>query len=298
MSALTKRECIQDEDNELRKGPWTHEEDNILIHYIACHDEGHWNLLARCSGLKRTGKSCRLRWLNYLKPDVKRGRLSHEEQLLILELHSKWGNRWSRIAQHFPGRTDNDIKNYWRTRVQKHARQLNVDANSSRFRDAIRCIWMPTLLQKMESCSSIIPLESTPTPSNQASQASSPESHSTIEQNTLNNSHCFENSHSEDCSLSISSDPMELNQVLEISEFSTSPHAFGNIFYNPSIMDDYTERNLDMEALNLTSISVPDFNYPFHDCSSMTESNWVDVVDSLWNIDELRHVSQLQGAKV
>ncbi|KAJ3694422.1 hypothetical protein LUZ60_009902 [Juncus effusus] len=140
-----------EEEIELRRGPWTLEEDNLLINYIACHGEGRWNLLARCSGLKRTGKSCRLRWLNYLKPDIKRGNLSPEEQFLILELHSKWGNRWSRIAQHLPGRTDNEIKNYWRTRVQKQARQLKVDANSSMFRDAVRCYWMPRLLEKIGS---------------------------------------------------------------------------------------------------------------------------------------------------
>ncbi|CAO2174457.1 unnamed protein product [Urochloa humidicola] len=139
----------EEEMMELRRGPWTLEEDNLLMNYIACHGEGRWNLLARCSGLKRTGKSCRLRWLNYLKPDIKRGNLTPEEQLLILELHSKWGNRWSRIAQHLPGRTDNEIKNYWRTRVQKQARQLRVDANSAVFRDAVRCYWMPRLLEKM-----------------------------------------------------------------------------------------------------------------------------------------------------
>ncbi|XP_009403971.2 transcription factor MYB78 isoform X1 [Musa acuminata AAA Group] len=140
------------EDMELlNRGPWAVEEDKLLTHYIACHGEGRWNLLARCSGLRRTGKSCRLRWLNYLKPDVRRGNLTPEEQLLILELHSKWGNRWSRIAQQLPGRTDNEIKNYWRTRVQKQARQLKVDANSSKFRDAVRCYWMPRLLQKFGS---------------------------------------------------------------------------------------------------------------------------------------------------
>ena len=45
------------------------------------------------AGLKRTGKSCRLRWLNYLRPDVKRGNFTADEQLLILDLHSRWGNR-------------------------------------------------------------------------------------------------------------------------------------------------------------------------------------------------------------
>ncbi|XP_050374441.1 transcription factor MYB62 [Argentina anserina] len=145
----------KDEENELRKGPWTLDEDTLLIHYIANHGEGHWNALAKCAGLKRTGKSCRLRWLNYLKPDIKRGNLTPQEQLMILELHSKWGNRWSKIAQHLPGRTDNEIKNYWRTRVQKHARQLNIESNSQRFIDAIRCFWMPTLRHKIEQTSSL-----------------------------------------------------------------------------------------------------------------------------------------------
>ncbi|KAJ1282804.1 hypothetical protein BS78_03G079800 [Paspalum vaginatum] len=153
MAAVTSSKH-EEEAMELRRGPWTLEEDNLLMNYIACHGEGRWNLLARCSGLKRTGKSCRLRWLNYLKPDIKRGNLTPEEQLLILELHSKWGNRWSRIAQHLPGRTDNEIKNYWRTRVQKQARQLRVDANSAVFRDAVRCYWMPRLLEKMAATSS------------------------------------------------------------------------------------------------------------------------------------------------
>ncbi|XP_074587002.1 transcription factor MYB78-like [Curcuma longa] len=147
-SKSSSSSSIQCQEMELRRGPWTLEEDTLLIHYIACHGEGRWNLLARSSGLKRTGKSCRLRWLNYLKPDIKRGNLSPEEQLLIIELHSKWGNRWSRIAQYLPGRTDNEIKNYWRTRVQKQAKQLRVDANSSVFRDAVRCYWMPRLLEK------------------------------------------------------------------------------------------------------------------------------------------------------
>ncbi|XP_043691517.1 transcription factor MYB62-like [Telopea speciosissima] len=128
-----------EDDTELRRGPWTLEEDTLLIHYITHHGEGRWNLLARCSGLKKTGKSCRLRWLNYLKPDVKRGKLTPEEQLVILELHSKWGNRWSKNAQHLPGRTDNEIKNYLRTSVQKQARHLKIDENSTRFRDAISC---------------------------------------------------------------------------------------------------------------------------------------------------------------
>jgi len=103
------------------------------------------------AGLKRTGKSCRLRWLNYLRPDVRRGNITAAEQLLILELHSRWGNRWSKIAQHLPGRTDNEIKNYWRTRVQKHAKQLRCDVNSRQFRDVVRHVWMPRLAERVQA---------------------------------------------------------------------------------------------------------------------------------------------------
>ncbi|GMH28588.1 hypothetical protein Nepgr_030431 [Nepenthes gracilis] len=136
---------------ELRRGPWTVEEDLTLMNYITTHGEGRWNSLARCAGLKRTGKSCRLRWLNYLRPDVRRGNITLEEQLLILELHSRWGNRWSKIAQYLPGRTDNEIKNYWRTRVQKHAKQLKCDVNSKQFKDTMRYLWMPRLVERIQA---------------------------------------------------------------------------------------------------------------------------------------------------
>ncbi|XP_023540324.1 transcription factor MYB78-like [Cucurbita pepo subsp. pepo] len=140
-----------DDDGDLRRGPWTVEEDIALINYIANHGDGRWNLLARCAGLKRTGKSCRLRWLNYLRPDVRRGNITLEEQLLILDLHSRWGNRWSKIAQHLPGRTDNEIKNYWRTRVQKHAKQLKCDVNSKQFKDTMRYLWIPRLVERIQA---------------------------------------------------------------------------------------------------------------------------------------------------
>ncbi|MQM18048.1 hypothetical protein Taro_051032 [Colocasia esculenta] len=139
------------EDDNLRKGPWTADEDLVLVNYISLHGEGRWNSLARAAGLKRSGKSCRLRWLNYLRPDVRRGNITPQEQILILQLHARWGNRWSKIAQQLPGRTDNEIKNYWRTRVQKHAKKLKCDVNSQQFKDAVQCLWIPLLLEKIHA---------------------------------------------------------------------------------------------------------------------------------------------------
>ncbi|KMZ71452.1 myb domain protein 62 [Zostera marina] len=137
------------DDEYLRRGSWSVEEDRILVDYISSNGEGRWNTLAICSGLKRTGKSCRLRWLNYLRPDIRRGNITPEEEILILQLHSRWGNRWSKIAEDLPGRTDNEIKNYWRTRVQKYARIFNCQVNSKKFRDLLQNIWIPCLLQRI-----------------------------------------------------------------------------------------------------------------------------------------------------
>ncbi|XP_004251308.1 transcription factor MYB48 [Solanum lycopersicum] len=115
----------------MRRGPWTEEEDVQLLFYVKLFGDRRWDFLAKVSGLKRTGKSCRLRWVNYLNPDLKHGKMTPQEERLVLELHSKWGNRWSRIARKIPGRTDNEIKNYWRTHMRKKAQEQRKKSSVS-----------------------------------------------------------------------------------------------------------------------------------------------------------------------
>ncbi|CAM8970533.1 unnamed protein product [Rhodiola kirilowii] len=105
--------------NDVKKGAWMASEDKILTEYIAARGEGKWRDIPKLSGLQRCGKSCRLRWLNYLRPDIKRGNISADEEDLIIRLHRLLGNRWSLIAGRLPGRTDNEIKNYWNTHLAK-----------------------------------------------------------------------------------------------------------------------------------------------------------------------------------
>ncbi|KAG6423042.1 hypothetical protein SASPL_113425 [Salvia splendens] len=121
-------------DEGWRKGPWTVEEDRLLIEYVKSNGEGRWNNVARLAGLKRNGKSCRLRWVNYLRPDLKRGQITPHEERIILELHARWGNRWSTIARSLPGRTDNEIKNYWRTHFKKKSKSSSGNAEKTRAR--------------------------------------------------------------------------------------------------------------------------------------------------------------------
>ncbi|RWR98035.1 myb-related protein Myb4 [Cinnamomum micranthum f. kanehirae] len=116
----------------LKKGTWSAEEDQILISFIRRFGYDNWRTLPKRAGLLRCGKSCRFRWLNYLSPDIKRGNYSKEEEEIIDSLHKQLGNR-------LPGRTDNEIKNYWNTHLKKRkknqamteTRQTSIENSSS-----------------------------------------------------------------------------------------------------------------------------------------------------------------------
>ncbi|OEL13823.1 Protein ODORANT1 [Dichanthelium oligosanthes] len=111
----------------LKKGPWTAEEDQKLVSFILGNGQCCWRAVPKLAGLLRCGKSCRLRWTNYLRPDLKRGLLSDAEEKVVIDLHAQLGNRWSKIASHLPGRTDNEIKNHWNTHIKKKLKKMGID---------------------------------------------------------------------------------------------------------------------------------------------------------------------------
>ncbi|KAB1213085.1 Transcription factor MYB86 [Morella rubra] len=112
---------------KLRKGLWSPEEDEKFLRHITEYGHGCWSFVPKQAGLQRCGKSCRLRWINYLRLDLKRGAFSREEENLIIELHAVFGNMWSLIAARLPGRTRNEIKNLWYLCLKKKLRQRGID---------------------------------------------------------------------------------------------------------------------------------------------------------------------------
>ncbi|PWA46401.1 homeodomain-like protein [Artemisia annua] len=102
----------------MKKGAWSEDEDDKLRGFIERYGHPNWCEIPNLAGLSRSGKSCRLRWMNYLRPNVKHGNFTKEEQDIIVDIHRKLGNKWSMMAAQLPGRSDNEIKNYWHTHLK------------------------------------------------------------------------------------------------------------------------------------------------------------------------------------
>ncbi|XP_057463617.1 transcription factor MYB53-like [Actinidia eriantha] len=142
----------------LKKGPWTPEEDKRLADYIERNGHGSWRALPKLAGLNRCGKSCRLRWTNYLRPDIKRGKFSDEEEQIIIDLHALLGNKWAAIATRLPGRTDNEIKNFWNTHLRKKLLQMGIDPVTHRPRTDLSILAnLPQLLAAANFGNSVNP---------------------------------------------------------------------------------------------------------------------------------------------
>ncbi|KAJ4702739.1 MYB transcription factor [Melia azedarach] len=115
---------------KVKRGLWSPEEDEKLIKYITTQGHGSWSSVPKLAGLQRCGKSCRLRWINYLRPDLKRGSFTEREERIIIDIHRILGNRWAQIAKHLPGRTDNEVKNFWNSCIKKKLIAQGIDPNT------------------------------------------------------------------------------------------------------------------------------------------------------------------------
>ncbi|XP_023531403.1 transcription factor MYB14-like [Cucurbita pepo subsp. pepo] len=118
--------CCCCDQIQVKKGVWTPEEDQKLISYVNRYGHWNWRQLPKFAGLSRCGKSCRLRWMNYLRPDIRKGGFSKKEEEIIVKMYSAIGGRWSTMASLMPGRTDNHIKNHWNTVLKRRVLQKNV----------------------------------------------------------------------------------------------------------------------------------------------------------------------------
>ncbi|XP_076935588.1 uncharacterized protein LOC143602313 [Bidens hawaiensis] len=179
-----------DGEHVLKKGPWTEEEDAMLIEYVNTQGEGNWNAVQRNSELLRCGKSCRLRWANHLRPNLKKGAFTLEEEWKIIHLHSRFGNKWARIALHLPGRTDNEIKNYWNTRLKRRIRAglpiYPVDFNRRQYEQSLQ----------NQTFSLLSSLSSSSNHANTSVNSISPLLFDSLNYQMVNTPFCFQNSQS------------------------------------------------------------------------------------------------------
>ncbi|XP_015084385.1 transcription factor MYB53 [Solanum pennellii] len=229
--------CKVDED--LKKGPWTSEEDEKLVEYIKENGHGNWQLIPKRAGLNRCGKSCRLRWTNYLRPDIKRGAFSEEEEEIIINLHSLLGNKWSKIASHLPGRTDNEIKNLWNTYLKKKLLKSGIDPVTHQpitdpnlllslsnlmnpFESALRLQAELTEIAKMHIIQNIIQVLNTPPPTSIPS----------LQENNYPMQQCYNNNIIAPYDQIITNEPSPISNNLSDNNMIENSSAFENNMIN------------------------------------------------------------------
>ncbi|PKI72797.1 hypothetical protein CRG98_006777, partial [Punica granatum] len=213
---------------------------------------------------------------------------------------------WSKIAQYLPGRTDNEIKNYWRTRVQKHAKQLKCDVNSKQFKDTMRYLWMPRLVERIQAASAAA---STTNNSGGSPGGSSTITSATAAATTTDNyyHHQFNSNYmvsqippvactpeNSSTAATTSSDSFAA-QVSPVSDFADQYNL--PIFKNPNTDYDFRVDNQVAFEESFTSPAAY-FNYGSSGFPSMEQNNaddWLDggeTSDSFWNVENIWSLQQ------
>ncbi|XP_045808826.1 transcription factor MYB30-like [Trifolium pratense] len=247
------------EKKGLKKGPWTSEEDEILTSYIQKHGHSNWRALPKDAGLLRCGKSCRLRWINYLRPDIKRGNFTNEEEDIIIKMHELLGNRWSAIAAKLPGRTDNEIKNVWHTHLKKRLiKNTNNQPNSNTKKRASK-----SKIKRTDSNSSTLI---------QSQDPSNSPNNNLIEMETASSNSNFSSDFSSqgkniDNSVNNFEDPEDsLVTMLEIDES----------FWSETITDDEISSTMPSNSMTIISNELPNEQYPINNSLENIQKSFDD----------------------
>ncbi|KAJ8527221.1 hypothetical protein K7X08_029698 [Anisodus acutangulus] len=255
----------------LKRGPWSKEEDDLLINYINKNGHPNWRALPKLAGLLRCGKSCRLRWTNYLRPDIKRGSFTAEEEDTIIKLHKVLGNRWSAIAARLPGRTDNEIKNIWHTRLKKKMSKSQAQETPEIQEETMKTSKSEENLdihsEPDNSNLDIIHLE--PENSRDDSEISSPKINHEIQQQPSSSTHSSSStSSSEDsCSNTITTSSESLDQIMLDNLLEVDYDFWSEVLWEP--VDGSNHNNDNNLDLSLTSLEE---NYQIN---SSLDDNWL-----------------------
>ncbi|KAF1002748.1 transcription factor MYB14-like [Apium graveolens] len=241
----------------LKKGPWTRDEDRILINHVTLHGHENWRALPKQAGLLRCGKSCRLRWTNYLRPDIKRGNFSEEEEQTIINLHHELGNRWSAIAACLPGRTDNEIKNVWHTHLKKKIKNIQKStaptSNNAQQSSDFKC----TAPSKLGDVDDIY-------------QQNSPQQQSSMTTTTSTNE--------DNTSASMDADPL--------SDFLQADDTFWSEVFSSENSSDSSDFLADNAGTATSGLHVDDFHLQFPEFDGFSDNSFVnmnsDTIDNFW----------------
>ncbi|KAI5407155.1 transcription factor MYB20 [Lathyrus oleraceus] len=238
---------------KLRKGLWSPEEDEKLFHYITIFGVGCWSSVPKLAGLQRCGKSCRLRWINYLRPDLKRGMFSQQEENLIITLHEVLGNRWAQIAAQLPGRTDNEIKNFWNSCLKKRLMKQGIDpATHKPFFNITESV-----IKENEKSSMLMPTLSQP----QRALSSHEYYSQALLMSDLNNYHCNMNG-------------LSFTEASRKTLLNSSKPAFDPLCYNLSVSNYYQPRLREFEQnLFLGSDSISNYFFDSMPCLNNSDNN-------------------------
>ncbi|KAG8379083.1 hypothetical protein BUALT_Bualt07G0051300 [Buddleja alternifolia] len=104
-------------DTHMQNDFWNEDDERKMARYSSNHG----------TGLRKSGKSSRQKWSNNQKTDPRHMNFSPQEEELVIQLHAAIGSRWPIIAQQFPGKTDNDVKILWNSKLRKKLSAMGID---------------------------------------------------------------------------------------------------------------------------------------------------------------------------